>query len=155
MSARYGAGVTRSGTNTADTAMFNLVGGTAGRIKVVQIVVNVAVAPSTAPVFYLARTTARGTQASTLVGQAFDPADVAANGTLDVTGAGASQPTFTAANKMGIGGLAVTAGGVWVWSFYGDPLVIPATAAAGLAVVNAAATGTTLGTFYGSYNWDE
>lgn len=152
--AAYGAAVTRAGTNTADTAMFNLVGGTAARLEVYQVTVNIAVAPTTAPVFYLARTTVRGTQASTLAGQPFDPADVAASATLDVTGAGASQPTFTAASKLVSAGLPVTAGGVLIFVF-DYPIIVPATAAAGLALVNAAATGATLGTFYGSFLWKE
>jgi hypothetical protein len=153
---RWGAGVSRSGINTADTAYFNLVGGTTDRLSIVEIVVNIAVAPTTAPALYLARTTARGTQASTLAGQPFDLADTGTTnaGTLDVTGTAGSQPTFTAANKIGVGGLAVTAGGVFVWTFYDQPLVVPATAAAGLAVCNANASGATTGTFLCSMFWD-
>lgn len=152
---RYGAGVTRSGVNTADTAYFNLVGGTAARLCIRQIVVNVAVAPSTAPSLYLARTTARGTQASTLAGQPLDTAAPAAVGTLDVCGTGGSAPTFTAGNKIATGALAVTAGGVWVWTFYDEPLKVPATAANGLAICNLNASGATTGTFVASVLWDE
>ena len=151
---RFGAGVSRSGINTADTAYFNLVGGTAERLSVLEIKVAIAVAPTTAPIFYLARTTARGTQASTLAGQPFDGGDPAGAGTLDVTGTGGSAPTFTAGNKIDIGGLAVTAGGVFVWTFYDKPIEIPATAAAGLAVCNANASGATTGTFLCSMIWD-
>jgi hypothetical protein len=151
---RYGAGISRSGINTADTAYFNLVGGTTERVQVVEVKVNIAVAPTTAPAFYLARTTARGTQASTLVGQAFDPADPATTITLDVTGTAGSQPTFTAASKIDVGGLAVTAGGMLIWTFYDAPIVIPATAAAGLALCNANASGATTGTFFCSMIWD-
>jgi hypothetical protein len=152
---RYGAAVSRAGINTADTAYFNLLGGTASRIYIVQITVNIAVAPTTAPAFYLARTTARGTQASTLLGQALDAADVAATGTLDVCGTAGNQPTFTAGNKLASGGLAVTAGGMLIWTFYDVPLVIPATAANGLALCNANASGATTGTIHCSMLWNE
>jgi hypothetical protein len=152
---RYGAGVSLSGINTANTAYTNLLGGTGDRLLVVRVVVNIAVAPTTAPSLYLVRTTARGTQASTLAGQVFDAADVASIGTLDVCGTGASQPTFTNTNKIDVGGLAVTAGGAWVWTFYDKPLIVSATAGAGLAVANANASGATTGTFLVSYVWDE
>jgi hypothetical protein len=152
---RYGAAVSRAGINTADTAYFNLLGGTTSRLYVVQVTINIAVAPTTAPAFYLARTTARGTQASTLAGQALDTADAASLGTLDVCGTAGSQPTFTAANKIVSGGLAVTAGGMLIWTFYDEPIVIPATAAAGLALCNANASGATTGTIHCSYLWEE
>lgn len=152
---RYGAGVSRAGVNTANTAYFNLEGGTGERLLVRQVIVNVAVAPTTAPMFYLVRTTARGTQASTLAGQVFDTGDVAAVGTLDVCGTGGSQPTFTNTNWMSAGALAVTAGGAFVWSFWDVPIIIPATSGAGLAVANANASGSTTGTFTCSFLWDE
>jgi hypothetical protein len=156
MAGRYGAGISRAGINTADTAYFNLdQTGTAIRIQVLQVIVNIGVAPTTAPALYLVRTTVRGTQASTLAGQPLDTGDPAALGTLDVCGTGASQPTFTAANKIQVGGLAVTAGGAFVWTFYDHPLVINATAGLGLAVANANASGATTGTFYCSMLWDE
>jgi len=154
--ARYGAGVTRAGVNTANTAYFNLDNTTTtDRILVRQIIVSISVAPTTAPAFYLVRTTARGTQASTLAGLPLDPAEVAATGTLDVCGTGASQPTFTNTNWIATGALAVTAGGAFVWSFWDVPLIIPATSANGLAVANANASGATTGTFNCSYIWDE
>lgn len=153
--ARYGAAVSRAGINTANTAYFNLFGGTSERLLIREIVINVSVAPTTAPIFYLVRTTARGTQASTLGGQPYDSADVAATATLDVCGTGGSQPTFTNTNLIRAGGLAVTAGGAFVFSFWDLPLIVPATAAAGLAIANVNASGATTGTFVGSYVWDE
>lgn len=152
----YGAGVTRAGINTADTAYFNLTNaGTAARLYVVQIVIIQAVNPTTAPVFYLARTTTRGTQASTLAGQALDAGDQASTGTLDVTGTGASQPAFTAASKIDMAGLPLTVGSAWVFPFYDDELVVPATANNGIAICNANASGATTGTFYCAYKWRE
>jgi len=116
---------------------------------------SISVAPTTAPVFYLVRTTARGTQASTLAGQPFDTADVVAIATLDVCGTGASQPTFTNTNLITTGALAITAGGSYVWSFWDIPLIVPATASNGLAIANVNASGATTGTFVGSFIWDE
>jgi hypothetical protein len=153
--ARYGAGVTRAGVNTANTAYFNLFGGTGDRILIRQVIVAVQVAPTTAPQWYLVRTTARGTQASTLAGIALDSVDPASIGTLDVCGTGASQPTFTNTAWIQTGSLAVTAGGAFVWTFYDLPLIVPATAAAGLAVANSLASGTTTGNFTCSFLWDE
>lgn len=151
-----GAGVSRSGVNTADTAYFNLLGGTGNRLAIDQIIVNIAVAPTTAPAFYIVRTTARGTQASTLAAQPLDAADAGAIGTLDVCGTGGSAPTFTSANKIATGGLATTAGGVFIWTFPSDaPLIVPATSGAGIAVANANASGATTGTFHCSMLWRE
>lgn len=150
-----GAGVSLSGINTANTAYANLLGGTGNRLEIQQIIVNIAVAPTTAPSFYLCRTTVRGTQASTLAGQPFDAADAGGVGTLDVCGTGASQPTFTNTNKIDVGGLAITAGGTFIWTFGPEGLIIPATAAAGVALCNANASGATTGTFLVSYRWRE
>lgn len=152
MSGRYGAGVTAAGVNTANTAYFGL-WATSGaqRLRLMQVVVAVATAPSTAPVFALARSTARGTQGSTLAGQPFDTADTAAIGTLDA--AYTVAPTFTNTNIMGIGPMAVTAGGGWVWDFRDSPIVLAVSN--GLVVFNVNASGATLGSFRCSMVWDE
>lgn len=151
---RFGAGVTMSGINTANLAYFLLLGGATRRLRIRQIMVNIGVAPTTAPAFALVRTTVRGTQASTLAGLPLDTGVPAGIGTLDVC-ASATQPTFTVGNQIARGGLAITAGGVYVWSFWDVPLIVPATAAAGLAVVNVNASGATTGTFSCSMLWDE
>jgi len=151
----YGAGASKAGVNTADTAYFDLhPTGTTTRIKIFQIIVGIAVAPTTAPVFYLARTTAAGTVTSSLAGQAIDPADPTSVAVLNF--AWSVAPTFTAANKIAVGGLGVTAGGAWVWTFPDDaPLTITNAAASGIAVVNANAAGATVGTFAASLLWRE
>ena len=154
--ARYGAGVSRSGVNTANTAYFNLDNtGSTQRLVVRQVIVNVSVAPTTAPMFYLARTTARGTQSSTLAGLPFDENDAAALGTLDVCGTGGSQPTFTNTAWLTTGALATTAGGAFIWTFYDAPIIVSASSGKGLAVANANASGATTGTFTCSFLWDE
>jgi hypothetical protein len=151
--ARYGAGASRAGINTANSAYFNLNGSTSERLLVRQVIVNIVSAPTNAPAFYLARATARGTQSTTLAGQPLDAADAAAFGALD--SAWSVNPTFSTTNLIATGGLAVTAGGAFIWTFYDVPLVIPATAGAGLVLANSVAVGTVTGTFAASFIWDE
>ena len=154
MAGRYARGFSVAGVNTANTAAANLSNtGTSERLRVMQVAIGVSVAPTTAPQFYLARATARGTQTATAAGLQFDPADAAAAGTLDT--AWSVAPTFVTTSKLTAGGLAVTAGGWWVWDFRDCPLIIPATAADGLVVVNANASGATTGTFAGHFIWEE
>jgi len=152
--ARYGAAFSVAGTNTANTFVVNLTNtGTAVRMKVVQLAVGIAVAPTTAPSFYLSRATARGTNTTTLAGQAFDPGDPASAGTLDLTNSVA--PTFSTSLKIAGGGLSTTAGGWWIWDFRDSPLIVQATAASGVSIVNASASGATTGTFAGYAIWEE
>lgn len=149
---RYGAGVAAAGVNTANTAYFGLWPTTATqRLRVMQVVVGIATAPSTAPVFGLARSTARGTQSTTRAGQPFDDGDTAAIGTLD--GGFSAAPTFTNTNIIQIGPMAVTAGGGWVWDFRDSPLVLGVSN--GLVVFNLQASGTTVGSFRCSMMWEE
>ncbi len=152
--ARYGSAFSVSGTNTVNTFVVNLANtGTAVRLRVQQIAVGISVAPTTAPSFYLSRSTARGTNTTTLAGQPFDTGEPTAQGTLDLTNSVA--PTFSTSLKLAGGGLAVTAGGWWIWDFRDSPIVVPATAASGLAIVNANASGATTGTFAGYMTWEE
>lgn len=149
---RYGAGVTAAGVNTANTAYFGL-WSTSGaqRLKLLQVTVAVATAPTTAPVFALARSTARGTQGSTLAGLPFDTGDAAAIGTLDA--AYSAAPTFTNTNIISVGPMAVTAGGGWIWDFRDSPLILAVSN--GLVVFNINASGATLGSFRCSMMWQE
>jgi hypothetical protein len=140
--------------NTADTAYFQVrATATAQRLKLLRVVVAIQVAPTTAPVFYVARSTAIGTVTTTLAGQPFDTADSAAKGTLD--SAFSVAPTFTTGNKMDVGPMAVTAGGGWVFDFRDSPLVIPDLTTAGIVIVNANASGATTGTFSCAAQWQE
>lgn len=152
--ARYSAGATKSGVNTANTGYFQLrPTSTAQRMYVVEVGVNVAVAPSTAPALYLSRSTAVGTITTTLAGQPHDAAEVAAIGTFDSAFSGA--PTFSTSLFMRFGGLAVTAGGMLIWTFYDAPIVLAADTAKGLVIANANASGATTGTFTAYMSWDE
>lgn len=152
---RYVAGVAgRAGINTADSVYFQLrPTTTAQRIKVLEVVVGVQIAPTSAPWFYLTRSTAVGTNTATLAGIPLDPADAAAIGTLDSTWSAA--PTITTSAKLQVGALAVTAGGAWVWSFRDWPLIMTADTTDGLCVVNANASGATAGSFGCSMMWQE
>lgn len=154
--AKYGAGWSHAGVNTADKPMANLLGGTAQRLKVREIKVGISVAPTTAPLFYIVRTSARGTQSTTLAGIAFEPSEVTATGTVD--SAWSADPTKAGAigaAAIDVGGLAVTAGGMIVWTFYDDPLIVDDVSGAGVAVYNANASGATTGTLFGSFIWEE
>jgi hypothetical protein len=154
MSARYSAGFSVSGVNTANTQVVNLTQtGTTQRVDVVQVIVGVASAPTNAPSFYLSRATARGTQTTTVAGNAFDAADQTPTATLDT--AWSVAPTFSTSAALGRAGLATTAGGYWVWDFRDYPITIDKTAGLGLAIVNANAAGATVGTFTGSIVWEE
>jgi len=154
MKSQYSAGFSRAGINSANSPVVNLnQTGTARRLFVVEVGVGVAVAPTTAPAFYLSRATARGTQTATLAGQPADPNDPAAAGTLDTTWS--VNPTFSTSAFLRFGGLAVTAGGFLVWTFYDEPLIISATSGLGLTLANANASGATTGTFTGYMVWNE
>lgn len=154
----YQAGWSHVGVNTADQVYANLTVATAtsARPRIKEIGVNISVAPTTAPLFYIVRTTARGTQTATLAGLPLDPADPACIGTLDTTWS--AQPTkagTVGTAALAVGGLAVTAGGMLIFTFYDFPLTIPNTSGAGLALVNSLASGATTGTFNGYFKWDE
>ena len=152
--ARYAAGFSVAGVNTANTQVINLANtGTTQRLRVLQIAVGVASAPSTAPSFYISRATARGTQSTTVAANPFDTGDAAAIGTLDT--AWTVAPTFSTTAQLVRGGLSTTAGGWWVWDFRDSPLIVPNTAASGLVLANANAAGATVGTFTGHCIWEE
>lgn len=151
--ARYSAGISVSGINTANSAYIGCrPTATTDRLFIVKISIGIAVAPTTAPSFYLSRSTANGTESGALAGQAFDPANPAPVGQI----AGYSvQPTFSTTNKIDVGGMAVTAGGQWIWTFFDQPLIVTNSTTAGIVIVNANASGATTGTFLGAFVWDE
>ena len=76
------------------------------------------------------------------------------NTTADISQKSLNITGITAANKIAVGALAVTAGGAWVWSFRDDPLILAASTSAGLCVV-CSASGATTGTFVASMLWQE
>jgi hypothetical protein len=153
----YQAGWSHAGVNTADTIYANLNNtASTARLRIKEIGVNISVAPTTAPLFYLVRTTARGTQTTTLAGLPLDPSDPTPTGTLDSAWSVAATKAGTIATaSLAAGGLAVTAGGMLIWTFYEFPLTVTTGAGNGLALVNSLASGATTGTFNGYVKWDE
>lgn len=150
---RYMASNSRSGVNTAGTIMWQLRPTTAAqRLKVLEIGIGIASAPTTAPSFQLARSTVVGTSSTTAAGQPYDPADAAAIGTLD--SAWSVNPTSSGV-VLRQSGLAVTAGGQLFWTFYDSPLVMAADTTDGLIVINANASGATVGTMTCYMVWQE
>jgi hypothetical protein len=150
---RYQASSSKAGVNTAGTIMWQLRPTSAAqRMKVLEIGIGVAVAPTTAPSFQLARSSAVGTSTTTAAGQPYDQADTAAIGTLD--SAWSVNPT-SAGVTLRQSGLAVTAGGQLFWGFYDVPLVMFADITDGLLIINANASGATLGTMTCYMVWQE
>lgn len=150
---RYQASSSKAGVNTAGTIMWQLRPTTAAqRIKVLEIGVGIASAPTTAPSFQLVRSTAVGTSSTTAAGQPYDPADSAAIGTLDSAWSVAATSSGTVMRQSG---LAVTAGGQLFWTFYDMPLILAADTTDGLLVINANASGATLGTMTCYMVWQE
>lgn len=152
--ARFSAAGTRSGTNTAGTEYFSLTTNSATTVaRIREIGIAVAVAPTTAPAFYVSRQTAAPGATTTLAGIPNDPATTTTSSFNFITCS--SNGTFSTTGFIRYGGLATTAGGMIIWTFYDEPLTVPVTANYGIAVVNANASGSTTGTFNCYMTWDE
>jgi hypothetical protein len=152
MSGRYEAANSKAGVNTANTVMWQLRNtGTAERLEIVEIGISISTAPTTAPSFYLARASAVGTITTTMVGQPHDTAETTAQGSLDSVFSAA--PTINTALPLRQLGLPVTAGSGLIWTFYDKPLIVPINL--GLCIVNANASGATLGVMAAYAAWDE
>lgn len=138
MGAKYTA--FNSQTNTASTtiAMNNLMGGTTKRVRLYHLIIGSVAAPANqAAHFAVKRTSARGTQSSTFTPTKLDPADAAAAAVFDTSWS--ADPTITASSELLIAAMNQQATFQWMV----DPsngLVIPATAAAGLAILSVATT---------------
>lgn len=152
--ARYEASAQVNGVNTANTQLAVLhPTATSDRLYVVEIGIGVVTAPTNAPSFFLARSTANGTVTSTLAGQAHDPAEGSGVGTVDF--AWSAAPTFSTTLKMRQAGLAAAAGGQIIWTSYDAPWTITNVVASGLVIANAVAAGATLGAFSVYFVWEE
>lgn len=143
--ARFEIAHNKAGINAANSAMWQLKTTTATRARVFEIGISIAVAPTTAPSWKLARATALGTSSATVTAEEEDPGGPAAITVLDT--AWSVQPTVSATN-MRLYATPITAGSgiVWTWPDH-RPLIIPNAAASGLVIVNTIATGTTPGSF--------
>lgn len=152
--ARYSVGVSKAGVNAVNTVMWQIRCPTgADRLRVREVLLTVDTAPTTAPQFVLARSTAIGTSSTATAGQQTDPADAAALSFLD--SAWSSAPTFaTAGPFLKRATLPVTAGSGILWAWPADaPLIVPVNA--GLVVANLVAAGATVGAFTCTVDWDE
>ena len=153
MATLYSVGNSKAGVNTANTVMWQLKAAAADRLHIREIGIFVSGAPTTAPLFALARSTALGTSSTSTLGQALDTGDPAATGTLD--SAWSSAPTFnTAGPFIRLAGLPVTAGSGVIWTFaYGECIVVPVSA--GLCIANVNASGATVGNMVVYVTWTE
>jgi hypothetical protein len=140
--ARYSATHVKVGVNTANTIMWQMRAASTQRLWVLEIALAVVAAPTTGPSWRLNRPTAVGTSTATVTPQPEDPDVVASTGLLDTTWSanptlgGTDLRTYATPNSIG-------SGIVWTWS--DQPLVIPKSG--GIALVNANATGGTVGSF--------
>jgi len=145
-----------AGTNTANTALVNLVGGTANRLFVREVYVVNTAAITTAPLLALGKSTARGTQTTTATSITQDEQSVAALGLLDTAWSVAPTFTNTAANRARVRVMTTTVGQEAHWQFWDNPFTIPATSGAGLILWNVNASGNpNNGSFAGHIVWDE
>jgi len=153
MGNRYQAALSRSGINTAGPQLYwQLRSNSTYRLRIIELGVSVVSAPTTAPNFQISRaTSALGTASTSLAGQPLDSADAAATGVFE--SAWSSAPTInTTYHRMF--GLAVTAGGGFIWTWPVDsPLILPVSAA--LQISNANASGAMTGTFAAYVVWEE
>jgi len=141
MGARYGATTNATNTVSAVAPMFNLVGSASKRVRLYEIVSGSDATPAdNAAKFQLQRSTARGTQSTTVTPLALDPADGAYLGTgLDTSWS--VNPTLTASSFPQQFPQNQRATFRWVAYPQGE-IVIPATAANGLALMSAVASAT-------------
>lgn len=143
--AKYEAAVA-SPAAASGAAFVNLWTPTARSARVLEICLTLEAATASIP--GLARTTARGTQTTTMVGQALDPLTGAS--TVQFDSVWSVQPTLAATNMRRGSFNAIGQGIVWRWDDT-DPLVVPA--AAGLALVNRGAGAASILDVY--FQWDE
>jgi hypothetical protein len=127
-------------TNTVSTTvpMFNLVGAATRRLKVYEIIVASDATPGDeASKFSLMRTTARGTQSTTVAPNALDPEAPASIATLDTTWS--VDPTITALSQLLQFAVNQRATFRWV-AVPGSEIIVPAVAGAGLALISVVST---------------
>ncbi len=138
---RYEVTSAKAGVNTANTLMWMLRPDATERLHLLELALSVEVAPTTGPAWRLNRPTAVGTSSANVVPQQEDPDTAATGARLDTTWSAA--PTLGGVDMRRFAIPAAVGSGV-VWTWYDAPLVIPK--GAGLCIVNANASGATLGT---------
>jgi len=139
---RYTVAATKAGVNTANTIMWQMRAAAGSYIRLVELAVSVATAPTTGPSWRLNRPTAIGTSTATVTPQTEDVDVAAAVTRLDTTWSAA--PTLAATDaRIYATPNAIGSGIVWTW--YDRPYRVPGSG--GLCLVNGNAAGATLGLF--------
>ena len=150
--AGYAGYSNKTNTVSATVPMFVITGAAAGRLKVYQHIVGSDATPAdVAAKMAFQRTSARGTQSTTVAPNPLDPADPAtARAVYDTAWSG--NPTITALSTLLQYAMVGRSSLIWT-AAPGKELVVPATAGAGLALVSVVAT--TAQNFAWTTFWDE
>ena len=142
----------KAGTNTANKIIANL-WCPSSKARIVEVAVFLQTVTTTAPLFALQRSTARGTQSTTLTPIKKDEDDAATTVVCDT--AWSVDPTFATTNpQLRCAGIALAAGNGVIWNL--DQIEVgKAATAGGLALYNVNATGATLGSYAGYFYYEE
>lgn len=142
----------KAGTNTANTIIANL-WCAATKARLIEVGIFLQTVTAAAPLFALQRSTARGTQSTTLTPIKKDEDDAATTVVLDT--AWSVAPTFSVANpQIRCGAIGLTAGSGVIWNL--DAVEVgKAATAGGMALYNVNATGATLGSYAGYFYFEE
>lgn len=152
MPAFYALGTSKAGVNTANTVMWQLLAAASDRVRIQEMLLSTAVAPTTPPIWEIRRATANfGTASATIVPQPIDPSDPAAVAVLQTAWSVAPTLSTAVALRNQAHGAAVGAG--FLWDFRREPLEI--NVSTGLQIINTAASGATLGQFSLSMIFEE
>jgi len=144
--ARFEVSNVKTGTNTANTPMWQLKASATSRCRIFEIGLSLATINSgtgpLGPSWRLARSATLGTSSATATAEEQDPGGGAATAVLDTawsanpTAASVDMRKYATPNTMG-------AGIVWTWPDH-RPFIVPIST--GVVILNALATGTTPGT---------
>lgn len=150
--ARYSVGVNRAGVNTANTVLAELRASSSARVRLLEVGVSIAVAPTTAPRFVLARPTNSPAGGTNNVPVGDDAGDGASLSTFYLTGQ-STVPTFaTSGPWVRVLGLPVTLGASLLWTF---PEGLWLALSGSILLANLNASGATLGSSDIYFAWDE
>lgn len=147
----YFATTNKTNTVSSTVPMFNLLGAASRPLHIYEIMIACDAAPDDeAATFALMRTTARGTQSTTVAPNPLSTQSPASIATLDDTWS--VDPTITANSQLLQFAMNQRATIRWV-ARPGNEIVVPATANAGLALVSVVATSPA--NFVFSISWTE
>jgi hypothetical protein len=151
--AGYRVAVNRAGVNTANTVLAELRAAAGDRLTLREVGISMAVLPTTAPRFVLARPNNTPAGGTNTVPEKSDPADGAATASFFTTG-WTTTPTFaTGGPWLEVAGLPLTLGAGFIWTFPGDG--IKAALSGSLLLADLNASGATLGSFDIYFAWEE